>query len=804
MRNKKTLILIFLCIQIYVAQAQYVTNGSAVSNTCNCYTLTPTANGQSGSVWNINRINLTQPFDFKFDVFLGCKDPDGADGIAFILQPINTSVGSQGGGLGYQGITPSIGVLLDTYQNTQDGDPTYDHISINTNGNLNHSGSNNIAGPIQIINNVDNAEDCAWHTLRITWAPNSNTFTAYIDGVQRVQSNIDILNNIFSGNPLVFWGFTGSTGGLNNLQQFCTKLSTAVVNTAAKDTVCGAPASFSLNGSVESFLPVSNYYWNMGDGTTYASQNINHTFTTPGVYKVKFAATSSDGCTSDTAIRFITIAVDPIVTATAVNACENLPIQLTANITNGTSAGQIANINWQINGVTLPNSNSLTASANGVSSGANVATLQVQSIYGCSSTVVATNFTVYPKPSVPTIMANDGCVNTVTTISSSATMVGSQYFWLINGTSYPNTQSITVNLPIGSHIIKHVVTNSEGCQSDTATKTIIIAAKANAQFNVANNCGAQTLTINGINNIAGANHQWLINGVLTASTETITNSFATGNYNITHITSFASGLCSDTITKSFTVYKKPDVNASAATVCEGQSSVFNTTIVNAPLTNPSYFWKFNDGSTSTIINPIKSFSKGNYQAKLVVTNDNICASDTINILFVVIKPFVFAGNDTIVMRNQPFQLNAAAETGIYSWQPANLLNNATLLQPTAIIGNNQQFTLTLTTAQCSVTDTVNVTVFDGVRILVPTAFTPNNDGKNDILKPGYYGIKEVKYFNIYNRWGQKVYSTNQLQNGWNGNLNGKRQSAGTYIWQTEVVDLFGKTHYLKGITNLLL
>src|SRR6185369_16090238 len=81
--------------------SRYILNGSATQNSCNCYTLTPESNTLSGSVWNSNKINLNQPFDFWFNVFLGCKDSTGADGIVFMLQPLSTSVGTTGEGMGF-------------------------------------------------------------------------------------------------------------------------------------------------------------------------------------------------------------------------------------------------------------------------------------------------------------------------------------------------------------------------------------------------------------------------------------------------------------------------------------------------------------------------------------------------------------------------------------------------------------------------------------------------------------------------------------------------------------------------------
>ena len=73
--------------------SQYQVNGNATTLSCNCYQLTPNLNTQSGSVWNINSISLNQPFDFTFDIFLGCNN-GGADGIVFGLQPVGTGIGT--------------------------------------------------------------------------------------------------------------------------------------------------------------------------------------------------------------------------------------------------------------------------------------------------------------------------------------------------------------------------------------------------------------------------------------------------------------------------------------------------------------------------------------------------------------------------------------------------------------------------------------------------------------------------------------------------------------------------------------
>jgi gliding motility-associated-like protein len=959
---KSIVLCIIILFTVDVSKAQYVINGNAVSNSCNCYTLTQAVNTQSGSVWNSNLINLSQPFDFKFDVNLGCKDNDGADGMAFVLQPISTTVGTSGGGMGYQGITPSLGVLLDTYQNTGDADPTYDHISINTNGNINHSATNNLAGPTQIINNVNNAEDCAWHVLRITWNPGTQLLTAYIDDVQRVQANVNLINTIFFGNPMVYWGFTAATGGLNNEHKFCVKNTPSITHNFTSDTVCTLTSSVNFigQGNSNSSLPIIEHYWNMGDGTTYNTQNVSHPLLAGSIYNVKYISKTIDGCWSDTARKTITVARSGSVALNVSNTCVGDTVFLMGFIALNQVDGTITHI------YTVDNINVNTAS-NGIhyvlnlAPGNHTATFNITTSYGCVSNIATVNFQVIAKPPNVTINANDGCEGSVITFSSSETNSAYNYEWFINGAPSGNTSTITPNLTAGTYTIKHLIKNSNGCKSDTATKIIIIHPKpiatlivndtclgnptlfnstntntnynyhwivdgnviiqntpsftqmfplglhqvkhyiiglggcvsdtaydsfevlakpatpianvfnlcqnqnanfsitnpivgiqyfwiidnaaaiqtntvtsnfssgnhtikifaknnsscvsdtayynfsvtptASAQFNVNDECGEKQITIQGA---AAAQHQWFINGVLDNSNQSFTKLFAAGTYTVMHIVSNGNNNCNDTVTKIFTVLAKPNISASAPTVCIGQPSQFTSTINNGPIANLTYQWFFPDGSQSAIANPsITMNSIGNYQAKLVVKNGS-CNSDTLRTNYIVYKPYVFAGNDTLVPRNQSFVLNGNADAGTYSWTPSNIFTNANTLTPTGTLANNQICVLTLTTNGCTVADSLLVTVYDGVKIYVPTAFTPNNDGINDALQPIYLGIKELKYFRVFNRWGQIVSEVkNNLQTGWNGGFQGKPQPIGTYIYVISAVDYLGNTVFEKGVTTLI-
>lgn len=209
------------------------------------FKLTDASNGQFGAVWNQTRLDLTKDFDIEAQVYLGNKN--GADGIAFVLQPLSTNQGSTGGGLGYAGISPSFAVEFDTYDNGS-ADPTADHIAFMENGNTtNHYGAYLVE-----------MEDGAWRSVRFKWEASSKTIRFYIDGVEQItRTNYDMVANLFSNNPYVYWGFTGATGGLNNLQKvkFDRYCLTLAANTVANLTTTSPVVSqTSTTASVEGTL----------------------------------------------------------------------------------------------------------------------------------------------------------------------------------------------------------------------------------------------------------------------------------------------------------------------------------------------------------------------------------------------------------------------------------------------------------------------------------------------------------------------------------------------------------------------
>jgi gliding motility-associated-like protein len=208
--------------------------------------------------------------------------------------------------------------------------------------------------------------------------------------------------------------------------------------------------------------------------------------------------------------------------------------------------------------------------------------------------------------------------------------------------------------------------------------------------------------------------------------------------------------------------------------------------------------------------PIMESPHSSVTYQLMVVGANGCTSlEPASLVVNVVPPLkVFAGDDTSVVVGQTLQLNAIYVDGAgftqYAWTPASGLSNAAIADPTATVSETITYTVTATAADgCQGADSITIKAFTLADIFVPNAFTPNNDGHNDLLHAIPVGIKEFKYFTVYNRYGQQVFATTNASLGWDGTLSGHTLPPGTFVWVAAGVDYTGRLVQRKGVVILI-
>jgi gliding motility-associated-like protein len=193
------------------------------------------------------------------------------------------------------------------------------------------------------------------------------------------------------------------------------------------------------------------------------------------------------------------------------------------------------------------------------------------------------------------------------------------------------------------------------------------------------------------------------------------------------------------------------------------------------------------------------------------TTNNVAGCDSVaTLVFNVVQATPGIRYPTVTADpNKPVQLTARnlGNNYTYEWKPQEGLNSYSVINPVFNNTRTVEYTIRLTPNNgCSLTDTLLVKVqapLPPEEIYVPKAWSPNNDGHNDKLFPLTQNIRELKYFRIFNRWGQLVFETNAIGIGWDGIFNGKPQVIDVYTWTAEAVGISGKVIKRAGNSVLL-
>ena len=252
-------------------------------------------------------------------------------------------------------------------------------------------------------------------------------------------------------------------------------------------------------------------------------------------------------------------------------------------------------------------------------------------------------------------------------------------------------------------------------------------------------------------------------------------------------------------------------------ICYGTTATLNASIITAT----SFTWTSgastltNQGNGTinllpyTIQATASPLKTTNYVLDMVNAGCPNSLKDTF--LVRVLPPIIVdAGHDTSVVVNQPLQLHASsndtAGDDTFLWVPPTGLNNPNISDPIGLYPQEDSIRYFVTATSgygCKGTTDILVKIYGtGPDIFVPSAFTPGGP-TNNLFRPIPVGIATLAYFRVYNRWGQLVYSTTRMGDGWDGRLNGHEAEGGTYVWMVAGTTYMGRTVVHKGTMVLV-
>ncbi len=263
--------------------------------------------------------------------------------------------------------------------------------------------------------------------------------------------------------------------------------------------------------------------------------------------------------------------------------------------------------------------------------------------------------------------------------------------------------------------------------------------------------------------------------------------------------------CKDSIRKQFPVFPKPKVEArDSSFICEGESAQLDATFES----DFEYQWNPEKGiSAPQQRNPLAGPDQTTtYRVR--VTDSNGCR-DTSNPIEIRVqpRPKPQATPDTTIIKGDSVRLQSSVQTPIdsFSWSPTDSFRCQKCRNPLTRPFSEQTYTFTVRdTAGCFVEqDKVTIKVDEKFKIAVPEAYTPNGDAINEVIKVRGWGVKELIHFKVYNRWGELVFHSRDIEEGWDGRYKGEPLPAGTYAYQIKARSYTGKVGMDEGHFNLI-
>ena len=446
------------------------------------------------------------------------------------------------------------------------------------------------------------------------------------------------------------------------------------------------------------------------------------------------------------------------------------------------------------------------ATFSGVAAGTHVVT--VKNASGCISEAGSVLVSAPPSaPAKPSAVVTVGptCTVPTATIVVSTASTGADLLYSLDGGTYQSAATFS-GVAAGTHVV--TVKNASGCISEAGS--VLVSAPPSAPVGIITpttgticNGGTQLLTTSG-----GTSYQWQKDGqAIAGATNASYNVTSAGTYSVI----ISNGSCSTQASNSavVTVAQAPNLTINNPNaICTGNTYNLKTASLTAgSAPNLTFTYWTDANATSSLSNP-ESVGAGTYYIK--ATNTAGCfaikpvevkvSSTAIGSITPAIAPLNCSGT--------PVTLTASNSTSYQWYKNDTLIAGATerIYRATSEGVYNVMLNNGACTGKSS--NAVNIQFQECIPVaqpdvFVPTAFTPNGNNANDVLKPILNSIRELNYFKVFNRWGQMVYQTNVIGEGWNGSVKGVLQPTETYSWIVECIDVDGNVIKKSGRSILI-
>ncbi len=532
-------------------------------------------------------------------------------------------------------------------------------------------------------------------------------------------------------------------------------------------------------------------------GTTIlnsASLAPSYTFSDTGLYTIKLAINQGQRC-SDSTQSVVRVYPGMVTDFTYGGICINKPTAFTDIST--TLYGTINSWSWDFGEPSTFGdiSDKQSPVYTYPSMGQKPAKLKVTTTNGCRDTLYKT-VSIVEKPPVQ-LAFKDTLICTPDQVQLIA-RGGGNYTWTPNlNIRDGNTPTPTVAPGITTKY--YVSLNDNGCINNDSV-TVRVTDRVNLRaMNDTTICSSDSIRMQIVSD--GFRYSWTPATQL--SNPTAANPVAVTNNTTVYEVTASIGSCQAKEQVVVSTVPYPTANAGPdKTICFDQN-----TQLNGSTNGMSLKWS-PPGSLSNpaISNPIARPVQTTAYILNAFDNQGCPKPGTDTVVIKVLADLnASAGNDTSAIAGQPLQLQATGGS-LYYWSPATGLNNANVPDPTGMYDQSTssvRYKVLVYEEGCVDSAYVTVNVYKtGPTVFVPNAFTPNADGKNDLLLPVAAGMRQME-FSVFNRWGQRVFINAGNERGWDGTIGGTPQAPGTFVWMVNGVDYTGKTYHAKGTVILL-